>query len=81
MCNHIVLFFGLRIASNWLKGCRGNPENIGVYKVDGRMPEVLPAAIELSGLWGEGMVLVFKMAVALASQEGKNLSTVQEVYL
>ena len=33
---------------------------------------VPPAAIESSGRWGEGMVIVFKMAVALASQEGKN---------
>ena len=41
-------------------------------KANGRMTVVLPAAIELSGRWGEGMVLVFKMAVTLATQEGKN---------
>ena len=39
---------------------------------DRRMTVVLPAAIELSGRWGEGMVLVFKIAVAPASQEVKN---------
>ena len=43
-------------------------------KADGKMTVVLPAAIELSGRWGDGMVLVFKMAVRLATKLGKNHS-------
>ena len=35
---------------------------------------VLPAAVELSGRWGDGMVLVFKMAVRPATKLGKNHS-------
>ena len=41
-------------------------------KVDGIRTKVLPAAVELSGRWGDGMVALFKMAVALATKEGRN---------
>ena len=41
-------------------------------KVDGIRTKVLPAAVELSGRWGEGMIQLFKMAVALATKEGRN---------
>ena len=30
------------------------------------------AAVELSGRWGEGMIQLIKMAVALAAKEGRN---------
>ena len=32
-------------------------------KVDGRHTHLIPAAIELNGRWGEGMVLLFKHVV------------------
>ena len=41
-------------------------------KVDGIRTKVLPAAVELSGRWGEGMIQLFKMAVASATKEGRN---------
>ena len=41
-------------------------------KVDGRHTHLIPAAIELNGRWGEGMVLLFKKVVALATREGRN---------
>ena len=40
-------------------------------KVDGRHTHLIPAAIELNGRWGEGMVLLFKKVVALATREGR----------
>ena len=43
-------------------------------KAYGKMTVVLPAAVELYGRWGDGMVLVFKMAVRLATKLGKNHS-------
>ena len=44
-------------------------------KADGRMTGGAACSdriVCLSGRWGEGMVLVFKLAVTLATQEGKN---------
>ena len=49
----------------------GRFESIGP-KVDGRHTHLIPAAIELIGRWGEGMVLLFKKMVALATREGRN---------
>ena len=43
-------------------------------KVDGMRTKVLPAAVELSGRWGDDMVTLFKTAVALATKEGRNAS-------
>ena len=40
-------------------------------KVDGIRTKVLPAAVELSGRWGEGMIQLFKMAVASATKDRK----------
>ena len=41
-------------------------------KVDGIRTKVLPAAVELSGRWADGMVAPFKKAVALAIKERRN---------
>ena len=32
----------------------------------------IPAAIEINGRWGEGIVLLFKKVVARATREGRN---------
>ena len=41
-------------------------------KVDGMRTIVLPATVELSGRWGEGMIQLYKIAKALATKEGRN---------
>ena len=41
-------------------------------KMDGMRTKVLPAAVELSGRWGEGMMQLFKMAVVLATKKVRN---------
>ena len=41
-------------------------------KVDGRKTQLIPAAVELNGRWGDGMVSLFKKVVALATREGRN---------
>ena len=38
----------------------------------GRKTQLIPAAVELNGRWGDGMVSLFKKAVALATREGCN---------
>ena len=48
--------------------------NPSVYrsKVDGRKTQLIPAAVELNGRWGDEMVSLFKKVVALATREGRN---------
>ena len=41
-------------------------------KVDGRKTQLIPAAVELNGKWGDGKVSLFKKVVALATREGRN---------
>ena len=45
-------------------------------KVDGRKTQLIPAAAELNGRRGDGMVLLFKKVVALATGEGGNEGSV-----
>ena len=37
-------------------------------KVDGIQTQLIPAAFELNGRWGDGLVLLFKKIVACGSQ-------------
>ena len=41
-------------------------------KVDGRKTQLIPAAFELCGRWGEGLVMLFKKGIVLATREGRN---------
>ena len=41
-------------------------------KVDGRTTQLIPAAFELCGCWGEGLVMLFKKGIVLATREGRN---------
>ena len=41
-------------------------------KVDGMVTKLIPAAFELSGRWGEGLVSLFKKGITLATREGHN---------
>ena len=41
-------------------------------KVDARTTPLFPAAIEMSGRWGEGLVSLFKKGASLATKEGTN---------
>ena len=40
-------------------------------KVDGKT--TVPAAFEMSGRWGEGLISLFRKGVKLATKEGKNI--------
>ena len=42
-------------------------------KVDGRTSVLIPAAFEMSGRWGEGLISLFKKGVKLATREEKNV--------
>ena len=42
-------------------------------KVDGKTTVHIPAAFEMSGRWGEGLISLFKKGVTLATKEGKNI--------
>ena len=41
-------------------------------KVDRIQTQLIPAAFELNGRWGDGLVLLFKKIVALATKESRN---------
>ena len=42
-------------------------------KVDGIQTQLIPAAFELNGRWGDGLVLLFlKKIVAFSTKEGRN---------
>ena len=41
-------------------------------RVDGRKTQLITAAVELNGRWGDGMVSLFKKVVTLATREGRN---------
>ena len=49
-------------------------------KVDGIQTQLIPAAFELNGRWGDGLVLLFKNIVALATKEGRNDNGVFPTY-
>ena len=41
-------------------------------KVDGRKTQLIPAAFELCGRWGEGLAMLSKQGIVLATREGRN---------
>ena len=49
-------------------------------KVDGIQTQLIPAAFELNGRWGDGLVLLFKKIVALATKEGRNDNDIFATY-
>ena len=49
-------------------------------KVDGIQTQLIPAAFELNGRWGDGLVLLFKKIVALATKEGRNVNGIFATY-
>ena len=49
-------------------------------KVDGIQTQLIPAAFELNGRWDDGLALLFKKIVALATKEGRNDNGVFATY-
>ena len=50
----------------------GRKTRVYKSKVDSKTTLLFPAAIEMSGRWGEGLISLFKKGVSLATKEGKN---------
>ena len=50
-------------------------------KVDGRKAQLIPAAFELCGRWGEGLIMLFKKGIVLATREGRNENGTFATYL